>query len=539
MLDCSAVSRPVKEARRAATARWAFTAFQSAVIMIGILTVCAWIFGPLIHTATSGWRLRCRRRLAQLAWQKIMMGIWTCCILYTLFAQTNGDWVSIAKRLGRVSTALLPPMYFLTLRPSLLPKICYLQLIPLHKWLSRFVVALSTAHVLLYSYLYYDHEILRTKLSERTNLAGLAALALFIIAVGTSMSSWRRRSYESFYSLHVVISWLSLVLIWAHSKPPCNGYLEMCVALLACQFLCRVVRSSHTRLRVQYVSTSLLLIEIPKAQLPSRFSKWAPASHVRLSGTLWNPSAYLRSSHPYTIASLPDDGVVRLAVRKGDYKLQLRRDYAIMGPINSVPSYILRLIKEGAVSRALFVIGGSGIAFAAPLLRMARLYGVSVKLVWAVRDPYDARILPMLQLHEDMLCGNIEVYYTGDPVGNADDFQRNEEELGISVSENFCESPEPPNRRERSRMLKDLLLKDYANNMYNSRTHLNLRLKSWLYGYTTDDYDCCCADRLVDSQDEDRVGAWVFAAGAPKLVETSRAWAQRAGVSFFEESFTL
>lgn len=59
-----------------------------------------------------------------------------CFVFTTIFIVqgVNRDLLEITKRMGRISVALMPPLLFLTLRPSPLPHTLYLALLPLHKW---------------------------------------------------------------------------------------------------------------------------------------------------------------------------------------------------------------------------------------------------------------------------------------------------------------------------------------------------------------------------------------------------------------------
>lgn len=527
-----------KRIRTLLTAKWGWRAFISSLIALCVVAVANGILAPILYASINERPSLLRKRTFKLPWSKLGMLIWTGSIIWMIFVETHEDLVYFVKRLGRVSVALMPPMYLLTLRPSPLPRTFYLQVIPMHKWLSRVVVAMSALHGVLYTYIYYDQGTL-SKLKKLANVYGIVALLCFIIMAYTGWYWFRRSHYEPFYAFHVVSAWACVFLVYAHSRPPANGYMAMCLACLLLQGLFRAWCSARTRLYVQYVSSTLFMIDIPKSQLPSRFWKWSPAAHVRLSGMLANPLTWVQSSHPYTIASLSDDPTLRLIVRPGDYKLKMRRDYAIFGPQRSMPKYLENQVRQRMVRRVLFVIGGTGIAFGAPLMRYLQLYGIETHVIWAIRDPYDARVLPSLKLHKNALEGRIEIYFTGEPPESKTYNGLEDSNLLISASD-FCDDYDTTASTPSSRrVLRDDVLRQYAPYMYNARPHLNLRHKIWLYGYDDEDDDCCCADRLIESCDEDRLGAWVFSAGGPQLVQEARRWSERAGVCFFEEPFSL
>lgn len=521
--------------RKLLTAKWGWRAFISAIVAMVIIVLANAVLAPIFNAKINEKPSLLRRRTFKLAWSKFGLLLWTFSILVMSVIETHQDLTYLVKRLGRVSVALMPPMYLLTLRPSPLPRTFYLQVIPMHKWLSRIVVFLSFWHGVLYAYIYYEQGTF-SKLKKPANIYGIIALFCFLMMAYTGWYWFRRRHYEPFYSFHVISAWACVFLVYAHSRPPATGYMAMCLFCLLFQVVFRIWCTGRVRLRVQYVSPTLLLVDIPKSQLPGRLWKWSPAAHVRISGLLTNPFTWIHSSHPYTIANLSDDPTLRLVVRPGDYKPKMRRDYSIFGPQRSIPTYLEKQIQRRMLRRVLFVTGGSGIAFAAPIMRYLQLYGIETHLIWAIRDPYDARVLPSLKLHENMLEGRIEVYFTGEPPESIPSSETEDSNLTISTSD-FCDDciATPTSRR----VLRDDILRHYTPYMYNSRPHLNLRHKTWLYGYDNEDDDCCCADRLIDSCDEDQLGAWVFSAGGPQLVREARRWADQSGICFFEEPFSL
>lgn len=540
--------------RRHVTDKYGYISFGLAIALMALIVFCNGILGPVFFTMVNEKPTEGRKLLLRTPWLRISMWTLTLGILVASVAETNRlNLIYLAKRLGRVSLALMPPLYLLIMRPSLLPRSLYLQLVPIHKFLSRVVVIASVIHGVLYGVIYYQKDSLN-KLSKTPNVLGILALVVFVAMALSAFARWRRRFFELFYQIHVLGAWISLPMLRWHSRPRSDAYLGMCAGILAFQVIAKLWMTCTTRLRVQYISSTLLLIEIPKSQLsPRRFWAWPVASHVRLSRSIANPLNWVRSSHPYTIASLPDDNSLKLVVRPGDFKLKMRRDYSVFGPHDCIPNYVMHQIHSFLVRRVLFVIGGAGIAFGAPMLRYVRMHGADVRMLWVMRDPYDARVLPQLGLHEEVLRGNIEIYYTGESIvqsdKEADDYAVEDSTLTIDMSDDCCNENNDGMRTIRSatrhpgvasrRVRKDPLLSQYALYMANSRPHLNLRLKSWLYGYPLDTMDCCCADRAIDACAEDKLGAWVMSCGNEQLSSTAEKWSNEAGVCYFQDSFTL
>ncbi|ODQ66706.1 hypothetical protein NADFUDRAFT_82451, partial [Nadsonia fulvescens var. elongata DSM 6958] len=158
-----------------------------------------------------------------------------------------------------------------------------------------------------------------------------------------------------------------------------------------------------------------MLITIPN----NIFGPYAIGSHLRISDPLYNPLAWVQSSHPYTIASLPEDNEIRLLVRKTQYHLckdnlsaaaSFRRKFAVFGAFGAIPSYIF---TPGMVKRALFVTGGSGISTCAPMIRYFSSKNIPIKLIWAIRNLQDIRALEALQIPCDTSVDvDIEIYAT-------------------------------------------------------------------------------------------------------------------------------
>lgn len=470
-------------------------------------------------------------------------------IAYLIFAETQQEFVFLAKRLGRVPVALYPIVYFLSMRPSPLPQTFYLQLIPLHKWLSRIIVVILFAHVVVYVAVYIHLNKLK-KLTEWGNISGIFAYMLLLLLGASSLKWFRRSCYNIFYAIHYFTSVITLPMIFYHSKTT-HWYMVLCGLLLGLQAVYRIAVSKHIKLPVQYVSPSLYFISIPKKDLPRSLQNYyEPGSHLRISNPLYYPSTWFQSSHPYTIASLPSDENLTLVVRKTRYGIKLRKLYAVTGPYGSIPRPFFQDVTRGLVKRVLFVAGGSGIAFTAPIMRHLRAHGIPVKLIWAIRDINEVTILNTLGLSEAALVDNqVEVYVThsghyGKPlwyVPNDDD------NLDIDIDEDCCgggdasqTSPLLRTSTNDKRILPYSVESSfYSRIIFNSRPVLNLRIKSWLHGVPVDGDACCCLDRLMMFGPMDTAGQWVLASGTETLIRETETWANKNEFAFFKDEFSL
>ncbi|KAF5105928.1 hypothetical protein DV453_004363 [Geotrichum candidum] len=542
------LSKHDKLLRKFVTVKYAKLTFASVAVFIAVLLLLN-ILLPRVHRLRRGWPYYSSKEPSRafVLPLRFIVVFWAVALPYFLFAETRQDYLALVKRLGSVSVSMLPIVHFLALRPSPLPRMFYLQLLPLHKWLSRIFILTVIAHAILYFAIYVHLGKVR-KLLITSNLCGLIACTLFIAIILTSLKPIRRRFYNLFYSVHYFTAWVSLPLIYYHARIT-HVYVIIAACLLAAQACYRAFTSRHIKLPVQYISPSMFFISIPREQLPRTLQKYySPGSHVRVSNPLYHFSTWLQSSHPYTIASLPQDPQLTLVIRKTTYPIKLRRFYALTGPYSSLPVPFFEDATRGLVKRVLFVAGGTGIAFVAPIMRHLRSLGVPVRLLWAIRDANDAKVLETLGLTDCALKEKqIEIYVTGDQTARPSakwympSGAEGDESLNIDVDDDCCGGGE----------FKPLLSKysyhktytdspDFSTIMFNSRPVLNLRIKSWLHGVPIDTNTCCCLDQLMEmGTDLDPAGRWILASGAETLVGETEKWASSNKFSFYKDEFSM
>lgn len=357
----------------------------------------------------------------------IQLLFWTALLgTLSLIDINNGDLIYLAKRLGRIAANCLPAVLFLTLRPSPLPNTFYLTLIPIHKWLSRFIIFQSVIHTVLYIG-YYDAKKTMSKAWKLENVYGWIALAGFLIIIVTSISGMRKRWYKLFYSMHYTWTWVIVVCLQFHVRPqPYTVYTFVNMAILIGQigyrfYLTRV--SIKGEVKVIDVSPNLSMIEIPNNLISQ--PAHAPGAHIRL--TNYSPNFMVRickqlipNYHPYTLVSFPNDKLQRLIIRKSNFKLYNNRKYLIVGSYDphllfiqspSSLNFALSKLKVNA-KRLLIVIGGSAISFALPILRVMNYHGIPTKILWVIKDFRDVLIL---QYFDGFIHGDdFEIFITGE-----------------------------------------------------------------------------------------------------------------------------
>ncbi|ODV58097.1 putative ferric-chelate reductase ASCRUDRAFT_39967 [Ascoidea rubescens DSM 1968] len=381
---------------------------------------------------------------------------WSLFSLLLCFPQTYNDMSFLTKRFGRVSASLLPTLLFLSIRPSPLPETLYLALLPIHKWLGRIIVLLAIFHTHTYCALYF-HLNKFNKIYKLENLYGWFALLGFLSITLSSLPIIRRKYFKFFYINHYIWTWIIVVLINLHSRPSANLLTFLNIAILTYQIYHRLIHSIKVNIQSFNLSSNLKIVKIYKddQNLSNFFQSNLPGSHLRMMRYYKNPfkNLFFRFitplAHPYTIASLPTDNSIILIIRNSKFELNNNYQYYITGSydpdfhflkytdnnnnnkfIDKISNKLSRSNQnnknnknqrykniisfcenyESSASRVLMVVGGSGISFALPLLRVLSIKGIECKIIYVIKDVKDLRIFRFFNLID---LNSIEVYITG------------------------------------------------------------------------------------------------------------------------------
>ncbi|AAS51089.1 ACL139Wp [Eremothecium gossypii ATCC 10895] len=423
---------------------WASLALALGLVCVVVPVVNYMRLNPWVFRVMHHWRHHVMRRHGAMCRKLVQQRTLWLALLWCMLGGAcavvgSADVVVVTKRLGRVAAAFMPALFLLTLRPSPLPYTLYLSLLPMHKWLGRVVVLQATVHSALYTW-YFATSGKMAKMKKTANWMGAVALLAFVLIAATSLPAVRRRRFRTFYYVHYVGTWVSVLAVHVHSRPPVTTYTVLNVALLLYQAWYRISRMSTTTVTVVPISTSLALLEFPLADLVEK--PQLPSGHVRIN--LRAPSILGRvfqhimpMQHPFTVASLPTDTTVRLIVRKSRFPLVNNGKYYVTGAFEPKVDFLSHrkrrmpgswapepaspfqcqspslqsspLHYNIKASRVLMVVGGSAISFGLPFLRILNFNGVNVRLIWVCRDYHDLRILSQFRSN----FNGLEIYVTG------------------------------------------------------------------------------------------------------------------------------
>lgn len=358
-----------------------------------------------------------------------MIIFWSIVLTLLSTLQTQWDLRFLAARLGRVPVYCLPTILFLTLRPSPLSDVLYLQLLPIHKWLSRLVILQSLLHTLIYLFLMVKTDTLN-KLSRVDNMNGVVAMLAFLIIIVTSLPYIRRMFYNIFFINHYICTWIVTITLYFHVRPSIPYLTILNISILLYQIYYKFKISKLSQIKTYKISNQMVIADLPNDSISLKYN--LPGCHIRLidfNYSRFNLINYLRLlfipiQHPYTLSTLSVDNSQKLIIRLGKYKFDNNKKYLITGSylphlsfikkmptLNNQPNMASLLVKT-IVKKCLIVVGGSAISFALPILRVLNYNGSMVKIIWVIRDHEDLKALDYFKnylINDD--C--IDIFITG------------------------------------------------------------------------------------------------------------------------------
>lgn len=484
----------------------------SMVHIIGIL-VCKSVFKLRWTTSTKGVGLvKSPLFITIIAWSLILIG------LGVFHIQLPENYDTSIKRFGRMSYALLPFDIFLVLRPNNFG-LRYLELIDLHKWMSRVIIAGAIIHGMGYLIKWILEGALLTKLFKLWNFLGIVVFMLNLILIIISLRYFRRRVYQYFYVVHNITVWLFVGLICLHARPGVGKYAIVCAGLLGLQIFERYAKShSISNLKViPYEGSNLVVVRIQRGL---KIPDWPSGSHIRLTYPLTNYRSWIFPTHPYTIASLESDEMLDLIISKSNrFILQPQMSYSWTGPFTSFSKELLQTIDNVNI-----ICGGSGISFALPIFENLKQKASHVKLIWCVRSKNDLHVLRTLNFNEEII-----IHITGNLQDSAPNTIFDEEDYGLldyDNNENF-ELESLPSSETPSSTVND-----------DSSSSLDPRHKTgskFILLQGRPEFGTAF-ESLVQINGSNK---WIIACGPRSLVNSAQEWANDNKVNFVSEIYEM
>lgn len=299
----------------------------------------------------------------------------------------------------------------------------------LHQLLGRIITIFLYGHAALYLNFYIQSNLLESKLKEGYVVCGILAIWAFTAVGTTALAPVRRWSYSVFYITHVILATALLPLLWFHVSH-IRIYLYESAVVYASNVILRTLSSKTVPATLRLLENGTVVdIRIPLSQRNKALQHFTPGQHAYLSLPS-HPASRTVRSNPFSLASLPtSDSELRFLARvlNGNTARLAssaagtisKQPLTIEGPYG-LPTHADKLL---AYDRVLFVAGGIGGTFIAPLYRQlladlspspgSRRRG-KVRFVWVARGVGDvAWAVPGPGREGEGFAERIELWVTG------------------------------------------------------------------------------------------------------------------------------
>ncbi|KAH7398875.1 ferric-chelate reductase [Phaeosphaeria sp. MPI-PUGE-AT-0046c] len=315
--------------------------------------------------------------------------------LYGLDLQGRFTKEDVAFRCGVVTLGQLPLIFLLAGRNNVigyLSGVSYERLNWLHRWCARCMLLTATIHMGYFFSSWDRYDFIPYKLkNDQISWKGLVAWSVLVWIVFSSMTPIRGWNYEIFVVQHLMSFAVFVGFVYIHIPADTKGYVWVPVALF---FFDRLIRGFrvlyanlsifHAKQRQQGQERSLLTCKAEFTPLPHNTTRvviknppitWTPGQHVFLSCH----SVVPLQTHPFTIASIPEDGTMEFLIKseKGGTRRFFRHAEKVHGQADRTssnktvtiegPYGCLRPLRQ--FDSIVFLAGSTGATFTLPLLR--------------------------------------------------------------------------------------------------------------------------------------------------------------------------
>jgi predicted ferric reductase len=237
----------------------------------------------------------------------------------------------VAFRCGVVTLGQIPLIFLLAGKNNIigyLSGVSYERLNWIHRWCARTMLLTATIHMGYFFASWDQYKYIPYKLkNDQISWKGLAAWSTLVWIVFSSMTPIRGWNYELFLVQHLVSFGVFIGFVYIHIPTDTRGYVWVPVALFfldhtirACRTLYANVSLFHPKQRKQGRMNDFLACKAELTPLPHNTTRvvirnppisWSPGQHVFLSCHSVAPL----QSHPFTVASIPEDGVMEFLIK--------------------------------------------------------------------------------------------------------------------------------------------------------------------------------------------------------------------------------
>ncbi|EMG45941.1 Likely ferric reductase, partial [Candida maltosa Xu316] len=207
----------------------------------------------------------------------------------------------IADRTGQMSLWIIPPMVMFAGRNNFLQWISgwsHARFIYFHKWMSRVVFMLSIAHGVGMTYNGKNLGKYYTRNAQPYVRWGYVALVAMAVMCFQAMMVFRRKNYELFLAIHIILAVFAIAGTWIHTtEQEYQMWMYGAVAVWGFDRAVRLARLAFFGLKtakVQLIANETLKVTV------ARPSWWKPFPGCHAFIHFMRPTCFWQS-HPFTI----------------------------------------------------------------------------------------------------------------------------------------------------------------------------------------------------------------------------------------------
>lgn len=301
----------------------------------------------------------------------------------------------IADRTGIVCTILIPVLLLFGGRNNFMMWITrwkYSTFMSYHRWIGRWIVLLAFIHSVTYTEVFILYDEYAEEMAETYVVWGVVATTCGALILFQGLLFLRRRWYETFFILHVLLAIFFIVGTWYHVYE--LGYAQFMYASFAVWAFDRILRAARL-FAFGFPEAQINLMDDKLEVIVPKPSYWKPT----VGGYAWlffADKALFWQSHPFTYIS-DDDRITFYC------KIHSGATFKIFKKLSMTPggSLSMRVGVDGPYgasspithhSDVVFVAGGSGIPGILDEFKdLAKRVNSkqALKLNWVVRDAED------------------------------------------------------------------------------------------------------------------------------------------------------
>ena len=315
---------------------------------------------------------------------------------YKLDPSDQWQWEDVGYRTGFIAAAQLPLVILLAGKNNIvgwLTGVGYEKLNWLHRWVARILFLNVTIHMGFWLTDWARYDYIKVKLAtDVITQRGFSAWCILLWIVLSSFAPIRKWNYEFFFVQHIVTYIGFLAAVYLHLPAEVKVYVWIPIGLVVFDRSIRTLYVIYNNLSLFHPNARRNGIMACKATFQPLGCEatriiinkppinWKAGQHVYLACHSMSPL----QSHPFTIASLPEDGRIEFLIkrRKGTTKrffAHAEKHQNLPLSMTDIPgtSKVFALI-DGPYGHMrplrqfdsiLLMAGGSGSTFTTPLMR--------------------------------------------------------------------------------------------------------------------------------------------------------------------------